>query len=483
MELTWEAPGPGTWFAEPEHMPRPSSGLFNDLFPEIMTGWSRGGLAYGLGSSASRAAAVNGVLYFSFDQGAPADPEVKEAARRDRRWLEEHRRWTEEERPAAVADNRALQDLDLPAHEDESLALHVRETIANSLRWAPVHFEHVGRGVVIEMLMDEVAARGLPRDHALDLCAGRSAATTEPSVHVARIAEGLRAAGVSGIVSLDDIRVVPAAAAALDAYLDDYGWRLLHGYDPMEPCLAECPEVVVSAVRAELAGVPRTPVVPPPVPEGLEELAADAGLLYGTRDDDDGICFLWTMGLVRRALLELGARLAARGRLRHPDDVFECDRTELFALLDGAGPPADELARRRAVRIAATHTTWPAGLVDGPTADGPSGGAGPTAPATVGSAAYTGPARVIDSTGVGLDRIEPGDVLVAVTTGPSFNSVFPALGAVAVELGGVSSHTALLARELGIPAVIGVPGLTSTIRSGDVVEVDPVAGTVRVLTA
>ena len=72
-------------------------------------------------------------------------------------------------------------------------------------------------------------------------------------------------------------------------------------------------------------------------------------------------------------------------------------------------------------------------------------------------------------------------MLIAVTTTCNLNSVFPLLVAVATEEGGLFSHTALLARELGIPAVVGAPGLLGAISDGDVVEVDPTAGIVRVI--
>ena len=80
-----------------------------------------------------------------------------------------------------------------------------------------------------------------------------------------------------------------------------------------------------------------------------------------------------------------------------------------------------------------------------------------------------------------IARIEPGDVLIAVTTTCNLNSVFPMLAGVATEEGGLFSHTALLARELGIPAVVGAPGLLSAISDGDLVEIDAAAGIVRVI--
>ena len=93
----------------------------------------------------------------------------------------------------------------------------------------------------------------------------------------------------------------------------------------------------------------------------------------------------------------------------------------------------------------------------------------------IGERAVRGPARVLDGDDA-LDRIEPGDVLIAVTTTCNLNSVFPLLVAVATQEGGLFSHTALLARELGIPAVVGAPGLLGAISDGDVVEIDSSRG-------
>jgi pyruvate,water dikinase len=75
----------------------------------------------------------------------------------------------------------------------------------------------------------------------------------------------------------------------------------------------------------------------------------------------------------------------------------------------------------------------------------------------------------------------PGDVLVASTTNAAYNTIFPLVAAVAVEHGSAMGHAAILARELGLTAVIGVPGLLDRVRDGDQVEVDPMAGTITVL--
>ena len=68
-------------------------------------------------------------------------------------------------------------------------------------------------------------------------------------------------------------------------------------------------------------------------------------------------------------------------------------------------------------------------------------------------------------------------------TTPAYNAVLSMAGGLVTEEGGALSHAAVLARELELPAVIGVRGALDLIANGDEVEVDPVAGTVRVLAA
>ena len=78
-------------------------------------------------------------------------------------------------------------------------------------------------------------------------------------------------------------------------------------------------------------------------------------------------------------------------------------------------------------------------------------------------------------------RVRPGDVLVAATTTPAWTPVFPSLGALVTETGGILSHAAIVAREYGLPAVVGADGATRLIRDGARVRVDGSAGTVHVL--
>jgi phosphohistidine swiveling domain-containing protein len=100
----------------------------------------------------------------------------------------------------------------------------------------------------------------------------------------------------------------------------------------------------------------------------------------------------------------------------------------------------------------------------------------------IGTTAYQGRACVAADPADALSRLEPGDVLVATGTTPAFNMALSIAGAVVVEEGGLLSHAAVIARELGLPAVIGAAGCMTAVPDGALVEVDPVAGRVRVLT-
>jgi pyruvate,water dikinase len=89
----------------------------------------------------------------------------------------------------------------------------------------------------------------------------------------------------------------------------------------------------------------------------------------------------------------------------------------------------------------------------------------------------TGPARVVHGPD-DFARVRPGDVLVCRFTEPAWTALFGVVAAVVTETGGVLSHAAIVAREYGIPAVLAVPGATTTLPDGATVTVD--GGTGRV---
>jgi pyruvate,water dikinase len=93
---------------------------------------------------------------------------------------------------------------------------------------------------------------------------------------------------------------------------------------------------------------------------------------------------------------------------------------------------------------------------------------------------FEGPARVIVDV-ADLPTVQAGEVLVTPSTGPTFNVILPLIKAIVTERGGALSHAAIVAREYGIPAVVGCPGATAAVKTGQTVRVDGSKGEMWVI--
>ena len=443
------------------------------------------------------------------------------AALAERRWHDDLARWEGELRGDMLATGRALQAEDLGAMSDDELIDHLGRVADHMERGMTMHFDLVVvHNIPLGRLVAACRGWGISDHDALALLAGSSPASNGSAAALGPVARACRAAGVDPL-SLDDVRSAgPEAAAALDAYLADHAWRVVTQYTPRGQTLIEMPDLLVKAIRS--AGDDASPPVEPDaaplrarVPEAerarFDDLLADARRCYGIRDDNVGITWMWPVGLVRRAILEAGRRLTDRGLLDVDWAALALGERELAAALHGDATMG-ELAKARVEHgIAAEAASAPATLgwseggepdpslfpkamaeltaamidtfvLEGMEPDG--------APATwkgegigVGTEAYTGRACVAGSPEEALERLEPGDVLVTTMTTPAYEAIMGVAGAVVTEHGGLISHTALVARELGLPAVVGVAGATSAIADGAEVQVDPAAGRVRIVSA
>ncbi len=99
---------------------------------------------------------------------------------------------------------------------------------------------------------------------------------------------------------------------------------------------------------------------------------------------------------------------------------------------------------------------------------------------SVNDGTYEGTARLVNAA-ADFGRIKQGDVLVTRNTSPYFNVVLPLLGAIVTDRGGQLSHAAIVAREYGIPGVVGTRDATSVIPDGARIRVDGSTGEVHVL--
>jgi phosphohistidine swiveling domain-containing protein len=187
------------------------------------------------------------------------------------------------------------------------------------------------------------------------------------------------------------------------------------------------------------------------------------------------------LACARRELAGLGRELAEAGLLDAADDIFWLDLAQARSALHGAdhrrlvarrrAEYQSELRRRQVPRVMLSDGTEPEAL--GHPTDSADGDLVGTA-ASAGTA--TGIARVVlDPVGA---HLEPGEVLVAPSTDPGWTPLFLTAGALVMEMGGANSHGAVVAREYGIPAVVGVPGATTRIVTGQRVTVHGAEGRV-----
>jgi phosphohistidine swiveling domain-containing protein len=188
-------------------------------------------------------------------------------------------------------------------------------------------------------------------------------------------------------------------------------------------------------------------------------------------------------GSMREAVWKMGLALVSEGMLSDPDEVFHLSMAELEALAGGEGPTdvaglvesrVDEAARQRRLHpprtLGAEATRDPMAAMFSPPE-----GAGLDGRILRGIAASrgiaVGPARVVEASLAPPD-VRRGDVLVASMVGDAWAPVFPLLGGLVLDYGGVSQHAAVVAREYGIPAVMMTGSATTSIGDGQVVTVN-----------
>ncbi len=185
---------------------------------------------------------------------------------------------------------------------------------------------------------------------------------------------------------------------------------------------------------------------------------------------------------VRQQLTEVGAELVDAGRLDEPEDVFFLDFRQARAALAGTDVRMvvaarheeyeRELRRRQVPRVMLSDGTVPEAVpIPG---QQPVEGQLAGTPASAGT--VTGVARVVlDPVGA---HVEPGEILVAPSTDPGWTPLFLTAGGLVMEMGGANSHGAVVAREYGIPAVVGVPDATLRITTGQQITVQGATGLV-----
>lgn len=474
-DLTWDAPGPGGWFWDGAHASKPTSRLVQDVLPKAMRdGFQRFTPDYGLPISHIEVRYVNDYAYSSVQLANLGEREIPppvaaEQALATKRWRGELQWWEDVERPALVDARRRLQSVDLASLSDDELANHLEEGAREFARGMTTHFALVGATAIpVGDFLAHSHAWGLPHDDCLALLVGE-----HPLTRARR------------------------ECASIDELSTYIGCWLLGRYDVTGRTLSEEPNAIDAAWRATPPSAPSPGMLREKVPADdrdlFDELLAEARHCFSARDDHATIGGLWSMGIIRRALLEAGRRLSVGDGVFHLScdetaAALRGDRTGLVDLIDeraahnevvsratpppmlgeGGGPPAFELPGPLGRMLNAMFAYL----------EGMNGSA---AALGIGGGKARGRAVVAFDPEDAIDRIEPGDILVTTTTTPAFGAVLPMLGGLVTTTGGTLSHAAIVARELGIPAVVGAADALARIADGTTIEIDAATAEVRIV--
>ena len=352
------------------------------------------------------------------------------------------------------------------------------------------------------------------------LCAEGGMISAEPARRIRALAEiAARDPALVRVLTGGAVREIepalntnPALAAGVRGYLDRFGDRCLEELKLESATLEDDPLPFYRSIGHFAERLQRQPV---PDGEGQERerrRAAETRVTEALSGHSvRRVFFRWVLkhcrarvrdrenlrfertrlfGRVRRVLVELGRRLHALDRLAHPRDIFYLELDEVLAFVDGTASTtnlmalvalreaefsgyrdADPLPGRFETRGPVGHGQAFRSTVAEtiPTGDSLSGTG--CCPGVV-----RGPVRVIiDPRGA---QLKSGEILVAERTDPGWIMLFPAAAGLLVEHGSLLSHSAIVSREMGLPSVVGLAGITRWLKDGDWIEMNGSTGRV-----
>ncbi len=439
-------------------------------------------------------------------------------------------RWRDEILPSYLATIERWKQVDPANATDEQLLQGVRElAVADAAYWYACAMV-IGAAKITDMLLDRflaIAAPGRGLTSGLFL-RGFPSKTLEAEAEMESIASRIRDSDTLRPLALatpaDHLREAlentPEGHETLEAiqnYLDRYGHQVYNldfveptqGEDPLPvlinlKALVQQPKRDARARREELARerdrqVTKTARSFDPVRRYLFRRLVGWAQRFGPYREQA----LFYMGagwpVLRRLALELGQRLTNASSLEAPDDVFYLESAELEAAIaaraaNTARPDLARLARdRRELREARKRLHPPAavppsfrfkfGKLDASVFEtqrrNPAGDATLSGFA-VSPGQVTAPASVIRSP-ADFNKMVPGTILVCPTTTPAWTPLFAQARGLVTDIGGILAHGSIVAREYGIPAVMGTGNATQRIVSGQQILVNGDAGTVTLV--
>lgn len=399
--------------------------------------------------------------------------------------------------------NAALHDgFDIRTANPTALAAQYRKIESTLLdRWdAPLVNDFlcmIAFGASRNLMQKWLGDRGLTLHN--DVMIGQGdIVSAEPAQRIATMAAMAREAGVTDPAGLQKR---PEIAAEIESYLAKFGDRCTEELKLESIPLTNDPRPLVNAIAAQASLSKRTKQADQaPDWESLfqghpiRKTVAKAVISWTKSRvrDRENLRFERTrlFGYARRVFLGLGREFAARGIIAAPRDIFSLTKDEVLGAVEGAGISHDLKAivtmrqvedraaqdrpdppERVSLRGPAIAPVWQADTANSVTSD--------MVQTATGCAAgqVTATARVIRDPRT--QTLAPGEILVARHTDPGWIAVFAQASAIVVERGSLLSHSAIVARELGIPCVVGLKGATQWIADGQEISVDGATGRVE----
>lgn len=333
--------------------------------------------------------------------------------------------------------------------------------------------------------------------------------SAEPARRIRAMAEDVRGVpGLAGRLADGDrsaLAAHPRLEAAVAAYLAKFGDRCAQELKLESVTLDEDPTPLLQAIafaagRETISNADETAAASPDFANAfagkpLRRFVAGRLLGWAKRRvrDRENLRFERTrvFGRVRRIFLAMGERLTAAGLLDAPRDIFYLETGEVLGLADGTATTGDVKSlvalRKRETETLAASGEPPArfetfGAVAPDLARRPlqpldiAGGGGERQ--GLGCCHGTVRARVRVVRDPRGESLQPGEILVARHTDPGWIALFSSASGILVERGSLLSHSAIVAREMNIPAIVSLPGLTDWLETGDLVEMNGATGQV-----
>jgi phosphohistidine swiveling domain-containing protein len=465
--------------------------------------------------------------------------QAREAVRKEKagRFI---RQWYKEWLPDLKVQIEKHQEMDLGNLSDTDLLQYIEDVISFTIWSIKIHTLLSTSVSLILYQFVRICQELLDWDETqvFELFSGTSYKSTEPARRLNELAHMAqdRPAVSQLLEHIDDHtlqrlgEIDSEFAEAFTNYQRTYGCRTIR-WGIQDPTLAERPSLSLSLIHDQMlrsydlgsADDKLTRSRSQKVSSARDLLSGDpkaldsfnyrleqAELAYPVREDSNFFTFSAPFAFFRYAFLEVGNRLADRGVIAARDDVFFLYKEEACSALFKASDLKTLVQRHKGERAWAIANPGPpyygeppappsfdflpseARLImesmiwsfnqmmeyEGSKREQKVGESLTGIPASAGQ--YTGPVRIIKDESQ-FHKIKPGDVMVCPMTSPVWSVLFPSIGALVTDTGGLLSHPAIIAREYRVPAVVATGNATSLLRDGEIVTIDGTKGIVEVL--